>query len=76
MSVHSIPSSLCPLCGADFFDFFAFADRFGTVAGDADYDATFDIEPSSPDGDVDFFDFFRFADDFGAFCTYTVVGGE
>jgi len=58
----------------DFFDFFAFADRFGSVSGDAEYDATFDIEPASPDGDVDFFDFFRFADDFGAFCTYTTLG--
>ena len=59
----------------DVFDFFAFADRFGSVSGDAEYDATFDIEPASPDGDVDFFDFFRFADDFGAFCTYTTLGG-
>ena len=61
----------------DFFDFFAFADRFGSNSGDEDYDVTYDISPpGDPDGAINFFDFFVFADDFGSFCTYTVVGGE
>ena len=45
-----------------FDDFFLFADYFGTSAGDAGYDARFDIVP---DGSIDFGDFFRLADDFG-----------
>ena len=66
-----------PLGAINFFDFFAFADRFGTNAGEELYDVKFDISPpGEPDGQVNFFDFFVFADDFGSFCTYTVIGGE
>ena len=46
----------------DFDDFFVFADNFGLVAEDDDYDATIDLDG---DGDVDFDDFFVFADFFG-----------
>ena len=46
----------------DFDDFFLFADRFGTVRGDEDYDGLYDLNSS---GIVDFDDFFIFADNFG-----------
>ena len=46
----------------DFDDFFLFADHFGSIEGDADFDPIFDLDGS---GAIDFPDFFRFADAFG-----------
>ena len=46
----------------DIIDFGVFADAFGTVTGDAAYNAEADFEP---DGDVDIIDFGEFADNFG-----------
>ena len=51
-------------------DFFAFADRFGTVVGDPGYELIFDLKE---DGSIDFGDFFHFVDSFGTEC---VDGGE
>ncbi|MBT4512689.1 MAG: T9SS type A sorting domain-containing protein, partial [Chloroflexi bacterium] len=45
----------------DFNDFFAFADHFGTEAGDENYVVMYDLDGS---GRVDFDDFFIFADQF------------
>ena len=46
----------------DIIDFGLFADAFGSVTGDANYDVLADSEP---DGDVDIIDFGLFADNFG-----------
>jgi hypothetical protein len=46
-----------------FDDFFLFADHFGRVEGETEFDARFDL---SVDGRIDFADFFIFADYFGA----------
>lgn len=45
-----------------FDDFFLFADHFGRVEGETEFDARFDL---SVDGRIDFADFFVFADYFG-----------
>lgn len=46
----------------DFADFFLFADHFGLMTADANWDASYDFDG---DADVDFDDFFVFADHFG-----------
>jgi|TARA_B100001964_G_scaffold227525_1_gene277601 hypothetical protein len=43
----------------DFNDFFLFADHFGTIDGQAEYDPLYDLSPNSR---IDFDDFFVFAD--------------
>jgi hypothetical protein len=56
----------------DFQDFFAFAENFGRVSGDVDFDATFDLDNL---GSVDFQDFFIFAENFGKSGTYIGATG-
>ena len=55
-----------------FDDFYAFADVFGTAAGDPDFFALFDISgpDSDPDGFINYHDFFLFADNFGKTIVY------
>ena len=45
----------------DFFDFFLFADHFGSTGQDENWDPRYDLDNS---GNVDFEDFFIFADNF------------
>lgn len=54
----------------DIIDFGVFADAFGSVTGDAEYNADADSEP---DGDVDIIDFGLFADNFGIGVPATAV---
>jgi DNA-binding beta-propeller fold protein YncE len=46
----------------DFFDFFAFAEKFGTRQGGVGWDPAFDL---AKDNVIDFNDFFLFAEQFG-----------
>lgn len=49
----------------DWDDFLLFADAYGTVIGDPNYNVLADIHPDTPDGDIDWDDFLLFADWYG-----------
>ena len=61
-SVGGIFGDFEPDGDVDITDFGLFADAFGSVTGDGNYDVRADEEP---DGDVDITDFGKFADNFG-----------